>query len=233
MISEAIILAGGKGTRLQGIVSDVPKPMATVSGKPFLEHLIGFLAKQGVEKIIFSVGYKAEVIKEYFKEEYFGLKLEYVFEKEPLGTGGGLALAMEKVNGESTFVLNGDTLSMVSLESLSRFHSSVSADVTMVTKYMEDASRYGTIQLSSEGIIEDFQEKKKKEGFINTGVYSITKRWFSETKPSAQKFSFEKDMMEVSLRKGAIYGFPFEGYFIDIGIPEDYDKAQKEISLLK
>ena len=233
MITEAIILAGGQGTRLKNIVSDIPKPMVNISGKPFLEYIVRFLLNKGINKVIFSLGYKADVIEDYFKNEYCGLKLDYVIEKTPLGTGGGLALAMKKVSGNSVFVFNGDSLSLVSLESLSKFHRSVSADLTLVTKHVTDAKRYGVVQMSNQGVIKSFKEKKSEMGLINTGVYLISKKWFYEMKPNLQKFSFEKEMLEPSIIKGTVYGFQSSEYFIDIGIPEDYEKAKEEMIFLK
>lgn len=232
MTTEAIILAGGKGSRLKSVVSDVPKPMALISNKPFLEYLLNYLMTQGIQKVVFSVGYKAQVVSDYFGEKYKGICLDYEVEKEPLGTGGAIALAMNKISGDSVYVLNGDTLSKTSLKEMSIQHVENGSDVTIATKFISNSTRYGTLNIEG-GRVTRFLEKKESSGFINTGVYLFSKNWFNRVKPNQNRFSLERDILEKELEKSSVYAFLSEGYFIDIGIPEDYQRAQDEVSLIR
>src|SRR5665213_258741 len=143
MIKEAIILAGGLGTRLRSVVSDSPKCMAPVSGKPFLSFLIFFLQKNGIENFIFSVGYMHEIIEDYLKENYPGLNYKISLEREPLGTGGAIKLACSKTLDKNVIVCNGDTLYKIDLDSLSKFHKEKNAACTLSLKPMNHFDRYG------------------------------------------------------------------------------------------
>jgi D-glycero-alpha-D-manno-heptose 1-phosphate guanylyltransferase len=229
MLKEALILAGGLGTRLQSVVSDVPKPMAQVAGKPFVEYILKYLKEFGVERVVLSIGYKAEAFQEYFGKNYQGLELEYVIEKEPLGTGGALKLALKHCLHNDVLVLNGDTFFNIELDDLWIFHLLHQADITIALREVENASRYGTVQLNNDGKITAFIEKtgKEEEGLINAGIYIVKKTVFKNyTLP--EKFSLEKDFFEKYLTELKLYGCVCEGYFIDIGIPEDYKKAQDD-----
>jgi D-glycero-alpha-D-manno-heptose 1-phosphate guanylyltransferase len=229
MLKEALILAGGLGTRLQSVVSDLPKPMAQVAGKPFVEYILQYLKEFGVERVVFSIGYKAEVFQKYFGKNYQGIELEYVIENEPLGTGGALKLALEHCLHNDVLVLNGDTFFNIELDDLWIFHQLHQADFTMALREVENASRYGTVQLNENGKITAFIEKtgKEEEGVINAGIYILNKTVFKKY-PLPEKFSLEKDFFEKHLTELGLYGCICEGYFIDIGIPEDYKKAQDD-----
>lgn len=229
MVKEALILAGGLGTRLQSIVSDVPKPMAQVAGKPFVEYILLYLKEFGVERVVFSIGYKAETFKKYFGKKYQGIEIEYVIEKEPLGTGGALKFALEHCICNDVLVLNGDTFFNIELDDLWIFHQLHKADFTMALREVENASRYGTVQLNDLGKISAFVEKQVKEekGVINAGIYILKKSIFNSYK-LPEKFSLEKDFLEMYLSELNLFGCICEGYFIDIGIPEDYKKAQND-----
>ncbi len=228
---EAIILAGGLGTRLRSVVSDMPKCMALVSGKPFLYYVIKHLKKQGIDKFIFSLGYKHELIETWLKEQYSILNIKYSIEEEPLGTGGAIKLACGLATEKNILILNGDTLFNVDIKELFAFHKTNEADCTLSLKPMQDFDRYGVVELRDDGSIASFKEKQQyKNGLINGGVYILNRaRFMQEELP--QKFSFEKDYLEQYLNKRKMCGVVQDEYFIDIGIPEDYEKAQKELGI--
>ena len=226
---EAIILAGGLGTRLKEVISDIPKPMAPVANQPFLKYIIDYLIQQGIERIILSVGYKSEVIKEFFGDNYKGIELIYSIENEPLGTGGGIRLAADKLNGEETFIINGDTFFDVHLLGLEQLAISEKSDLCLALKPMKNFDRYGSVELLKNRII-SFKEKQfVQEGLINGGVYWLNKSLLALFK-SGEKFSFERDLMERQVDKKTISGFITDSYFIDIGIKEDYIQANKDFA---
>lgn len=225
MIREAIVLAGGFGTRLQTVVKEVPKPMAPVAGKPFLQYILDYLILHKVTHVVLAVGYLRETIMEFFGDNYETLSITYAIEENPLGTGGGILQACNFIKGENVFVINGDTFFDVDLVELSAFHESNTALLTVALKKMEKFDRYGTVDLDVEGRVIGFLEKKYlDEGLINGGIYCLNKNIFSPELPKV--FSFEKEILEKEIVNRKIYGLRSEGYFIDIGIPEDYARAQ-------
>lgn len=227
-MKECIILAGGLGTRLQSVVKDVPKCMAEVAGKPFLAYLLIYLSEQNFDHIILSLGYKADVILEWLKEQKYSFKISYVEEKEPLGTGGAIKLAFSKSVSDSSFVINGDTFFDIDTIQLENFHKEKSSYISLALKPMTDFDRYGSVDLDEDNRIIRFNEKQfRKEGLINGGAYLINKQVF-DILNLPEKFSFEKDIMESHIQDIAIYGYSFDNYFIDIGIPSDYEKANKD-----
>jgi D-glycero-alpha-D-manno-heptose 1-phosphate guanylyltransferase len=229
MIKEAIILAGGFGTRLQSVVSEVPKPMAPVNGKPFLEYLLLHLKKFQVQKVILSVGYKAESIIDFFGNSFGNLAVEYSIEEEPLGTGGAVKLAMEKCNEADVLVLNGDSFVSVNLNNFYSFHISNNSDASFCLYKINNAARYGTVELDEENRITGFAEKKGETGagIINGGIYLFKNKIFNGLGLPA-KFSLEKDFFEPNIENLNMMGYISNGYFIDIGIPEDYQRAQDD-----
>jgi len=231
MIKEAIILAGGLGTRLRSAVPDLPKCMAPVAGKPFLFYVIDHLQKQGVDKFIFSLGYKSEVIIEYTKTQYPKTNIQYSIEEDPLGTGGAIKLAASKAIEKNVLVLNGDTLFSVDIKAISALHETKDANCTLALKPMQNFERYGVVELNSDSSVASFKEKQfYKEGLINGGVYALNaEKFLKEALP--EKFSFEKDYLEQYYDKRKIYGIVQDEYFIDIGIPEDYDRAQTDLKI--
>lgn len=232
MIKEAIVLCGGKGTRLRSVVSDVPKPMADINGRPFLAYLLDDLAEQGIETTILAVGYKREVIIDYFGDSYKGMNLKYSVEEEALGTGGGIKLACNHVEGEEVLAINGDTFFQVDLEKLSDFFNESSAALVMALKSMRDFDRYGTVRIGEDGRIMGFEEKQYQvEGLINGGVYLFRKSLLLET-DLPLKFSFETDVLEKKYDNEAFYGLGYDTYFIDIGIPEDYERSKHDLTVL-
>ena len=227
---EAIILAGGLGTRLRTVLPDIPKCMAPVAGKPFLHYVIEHCKKQGVDKFIFSVGYKSEMIIEYLDAKYSILNIQYSIEEEPLGTGGAIKLACSKSTEKNVIVLNGDTLFSLDLAKLISFHKMCGADCTLSLKPMSNFDRYGVVELNKNYSVASFKEKKHyAQGLINAGVSALNAKKFAKEE-LPEKFSFEKDYLESHYNKRKIYGVVQDEYFIDIGIPEDYERAQSELA---
>ncbi len=225
---EAIVLAGGFGTRLQSVVSDVPKPMAEVQKKPFLEHILVYLQKNGVDSVILSVGYKHKIIEDYFQHSFAGMTIDYIVEDEPLGTGGAILKAWASIQQENIFVINGDTFFNVDLNELLSKHLAYQSELTLSLKPMENFDRYGSVEINDNFEVVDFKEKEfVSKGHINGGIYILNKNIFAPFKLPRQ-FSFEEFMQE-NINALNIYASIFNNYFIDIGIPEDYQKAQSEL----
>ena len=224
---NVIVLAGGFGTRLQEVVSDVPKPMAPINGIPFLEYVLNHMLKYHVEKVILAVGYKREAVFGYFKNGYGNLEIEYSNEDTPLGTGGAIKQAMDLLVGNDAIVLNGDTFMEIDYDALWEKHIRCANDITIGLKKMQHFDRYGAVKFDGERIVA-FQEKEyRTEGYINTGVYAVNRDVFHDAKET--RFSFESDILVKKVNDVLISGYISDGYFIDIGVPEDFEKAQKEL----
>ncbi|HFP7500781.1 TPA: nucleotidyltransferase family protein [Campylobacter coli] len=225
---QAIVLAGGLGTRLRSVVQALPKPMAPINGKPFLAFVLEYLKKQGITEIILSVSYKYELIQEYFKDEFHGMKIHYNIEKELLGTGGAIKDALKFVKNE-VYVLNGDTFFDIDLKK----PVLNSSKICIALKQMQNFDRYGTVNVDEQGIVTSFEEKVfKKQGLINGGVYLLKKDIFNNFSLE-RKFSFEEFLQE-NYKTLKIQTQIFDDYFIDIGVPKDYkefinDKGRKII----
>ena len=231
MNKEAIILAGGLGTRLRTVVSDLPKCMAPVAGKPFIYYILENLIKQKVEHFIFSVGYKSESITNYIKENYSFLKYSFAIEESPLGTGGAIKNALTKTQEDNILILNGDTLFDVDIDTLYQFNNNKNSSCTLCLKPMSEFERYGVVEMKEDNSISSFKEKKYyKEGLINGGIYLLNKKVFQSV-DLPEKFSFEKDFLEQYYTQYQMFGFVQDHYFIDIGIPEDYERAQIEFKM--
>lgn len=232
---EVIILAGGLGTRLRSEVKDVPKCMAPVAGKPFLWYLLTYLKRYPVSRVILSVGYLREVIKDWIAANgnRFPYEIDYAVEEVPLGTGGGIRLALDKCRDENVVVLNGDTFFDVDLDRFMAEHVAHPASVSIAMKPMHDFDRYGRVIVDLDtDRIEQFCEKEPcTDGLINGGVYAIN-RGRLDLSALPDKFSFEKEVLEPESAMSNVYGYVFDGYFIDIGIPEDYHKADREFPKL-
>jgi D-glycero-alpha-D-manno-heptose 1-phosphate guanylyltransferase len=229
MLNQAIILAGGFGTRLQTVVQDLPKPMADVAGKPFIDYLFKYLLDNKIEEVILSVGYKSEIIIEHCENKWKNeFQLNYVIEDTPLGTGGALLKSLSYVTHDHVLVLNGDTYFALNIHDMYEQHLANSSDFTIGLKPMKSFDRYGTVDIDSEDRILAFQEKKKTDiGLINGGVY-IVKQDLFDAFDLNKSFSLEKDFLEPFLLDLKVFGYQEDSYFIDIGVPEDYYKAQDE-----
>lgn len=229
---EVIILAGGQGTRLRSVVQDIPKCLAPVAGRPFLGYMLDYLSAYPVDHVVFSVGYLKEQVMSYVQAHSWPFSYDFAVEDTPLGTGGGIRLALEKCHGERVFVFNGDTFFPLPLDAVP-----FAGPVTVALKPMKAFSRYGAVTVITSGRSESsvshtitaFREKAYcEEGLINAGVYAIDRaKLHLDALPA--RFSFEKDVLEPMAAARELQGWPVESYFIDIGIPEDYDKAQWEI----
>ncbi|EAL6644853.1 D-glycero-D-manno-heptose 1-phosphate guanosyltransferase [Campylobacter coli] len=218
---QAIILCGGLGTRLKSVIKDIPKPMAPINDKPFLEFIFEYLKKQGIKEVILAVSYKYEVIQEYFKDEFLSIKIKYSIEKEPLGTGGAIKEALKFIKNEA-YVLNGDTFFDIDLTKLKLNGNRI----CLALKQMNDFDRYGTVNVDKHGFVISFEEKVfKKQGLINGGIYLLKKDIFDEFSLE-KKFSFEEFLQE-NYKSLKIQTQIFDDYFIDIGMPEDYIKFIK------
>ena len=269
---EVIVLAGGLGTRLRSVIHEIPKCLAPASGVPFLQYLLDWLSAYPVEHVVFSVGYLREQIIDFVKDHEWPFSYDFAVEEEPLGTGGGIRLALDMCKGDHVFVVNGDTFYPVDLTQF-KFDKAI----TLALKPMKDFDRYGTVVIdnchserneesvserpaaeeiyeesvserpTAEGIyfsgrgpknqipsaiatpthnIISFKEKQHcEEGLINGGVYAIDRSRL-DLSSLPERFSFEKEVLEPGAAIGEVGGVVSNAYFIDIGIPEDYERAQ-------
>jgi len=231
-MTSAIILAGGLGTRLRGTVPDVPKPMAPLNGRPFLEYQIEYWIAQGVENFILSVGYKYEVIIQHFGATWMSASISYVIEEIPLGTGGGLLMAAKGM-GEPFLVLNGDTFFEVDLKELKQFHNIHQSEWTFALFKANEVGRYMGMDIADDGSICSLQSNMIKPGRLaNGGVYllepSILDKYQNNT---IDKVSLEDDILPyLHGHGGRLYGVVQDGCFVDIGVPEDYLRASQILS---
>lgn len=225
---ECIVLAGGMGTRLRSVVAALPKCLAPVAGRPFLSFLADDLREAGFSRIILSLGYRHEDVEAWVAAQPDRDRFSCVVEKEPLGTGGGVRLALTQAREEEVFVLNGDTWFGVDYQAMRAFHRSSGATATLALKQMYEFSRYGEVVCDADGRISAFREKQPcAAGLINGGVY-LLRRDALQAMP--EKFSLEKAFFEPLAAQGALSGFRSDGYFIDIGIPEDFARAQVDFA---
>lgn len=232
MIKTAIILAGGLGTRLRSAVADLPKCMAPVDGTPFISFVIAYLKKEGIENFIFSLGYKSEAITSYVDTHYKELHTKYIIETKQLGTGGAIKAACKEIKEKNVIVVNGDTLFTINLPNLSQFHETHTADCTIALKEMQNFDRYGAVELNEDNSIKAFKEKQFcTKGTINGGVYALTvSDLLTDNYPEV--FSFEKEYLEKNTGTKKLYGVINDDYFIDIGIPEDYQRFQEDYRVI-
>lgn len=228
MIDSAVILAGGLGTRLASVVSDVPKPMAPVAGRPFLEFILDDLHQQGVTRAVLAIGHLGEHISGHFGSSYKGIELLYSRETMPLGTGGALRDAVRAASRDRILAMNGDSWCPVDLGALARAHGAAGALATLSLVRVADASRFGTVDLDAAGRVVGFVEKtgRAASGLINAGIYALDARVL-DAAPAVGRFSFEKDVLEARAGHGTLHGYVVDTpLFIDIGVPADYQRAQ-------
>ena len=228
---EAIILAGGLGTRLRSELSEIPKSMALVGSRPFLEYQMDYLLANGISRFILSVGYKSEYIRKHFSDQYKNCEIIYAIEKTQLGTGGAIKNAMQFVLDDHVVIANGDSLFFSDLETQFRSHLAYEADVTLAVKPMRKFDRYGTILIDGNGKITSFSEKQfAGKGLINGGLYIFNVSSFRRL-DLMDIFSIEKDFFKTKVNQLNFFGAISKGYFLDIGIPEDFKRAQYEIGM--
>lgn len=221
---EAIVLAGGFGTRLRQVVTDVPKPMAPIAGRPFLEILLNALARKGFRRVILSLGFMAEKISGYFGLRYAGMDLIYVVEVEPLGTGGGVRLAMEQLYADHVFVFNGDTFLDLEVAHVDQRWQGNHRPI-IVGCEVSNTTRYGRLLIDG-CVVKGFEEKGVVGvGLINAGCYILNQGQL-DGYPLDKPFSLETDFLAPAVARGEFDVYKTTGKFIDIGVPEDYAKAQ-------
>ena len=226
LADEVIVLAGGLGTRLRSVVPDLPKPLAPVAGRPFLAHLLDQHAAQGVRKVILAVGYRAGLVREAIGSHWQGMDVDYSEETEPLGTGGAVALAMRKVAGDAFHVVNGDTFLHYRLAGLEQATHAARCAIGVALAGVPDVGRYGAVQLDAAGRVAAFREKGGAgESLINAGSYFIADPDILDRGGQA-RFSFETDVLQPAAGQGLVAGWSETRDFIDIGVPEDYARAQ-------
>jgi D-glycero-alpha-D-manno-heptose 1-phosphate guanylyltransferase len=247
MIKEAIVLAGGLGTRLRSAVPELPKCLAPVRGRPFIAYVTDYFRQQGIEKFIFALGYKSDYFDDFFREAFPAGGYAISLEEEPLGTGGAIRQACAVAKEKTVLILNGDTFYRIRLAALANFHEEKRADCSLCLRPMTDFDRFGVVELDNEARVSGFREKQYyRAGLINGGVYALDREAFLRAE-LPQIFSFEKDYLEPAAASrqvgggpagdqgtsgGGLFGLVQETYFIDIGIPEDYRRVQEEFKEL-
>lgn len=225
---EAIVLVGGLGTRLRSRVANLPKAMAPVGGRPFLTLLLDQLVDQGCTRIILSVGYMRSAIYDIYHDSYRNVPIDYAVEEEPLGTGGAIRLALSLTREQAVLVLNGDTYLSVDYRAMVGRHESAGEVLTMAITMVDDMQRYGGIVFDSEHISGFTEKGQTGEGWINAGTYVLS-RTFPWPGGLPAKFSFEADVVTPRISDLRPVVFKCYGKFLDIGVPEDYDRAQIEL----
>jgi len=234
---DAVILAGGFGTRLQGVVKDVPKPMAPMGeangNKPFLALLLRHLATHGITRVVLATHHMHDVIESYFGNTYAGIELVYAREATPLFAGGAIVNAIHTANlTQPLFVLNGDTFIGTDYQALAAQHKATNADLTMVLRHIPDTGRSGVVTVDADNRITSFgtRGETNKPGLINAGVWMMNPSLLSEYK-IGEPFSFEQHFLQPRIpHKLKPHALITDGYFIDIGVPDDYARAQAELA---
>ena len=226
---EAVILAGGFGTRLRKVVPDLPKPMAPVAGKPFLEILLNSLKQKGFTRVILSLGYLADKVVSHFGSSHNGIELVYEIEDTPLGTGGALKAALKHCKADHVFIFNGDTFLDLETDKVEAKWQG-NNEPMIVARKVPDTTRFGRLD-SDDGYVTGFIEKGLSgPGLINAGCYVLPKNIFDDFN-SDESFSLEQDYLFDAVKNEAFSMFETQGHFIDIGIPEDYQRAQTELAV--
>jgi len=227
---EAIVLAGGFGTRLKEVVPDLPKPMAPVAGRPFLEILLSMLAAKGFSRVILSLGFMSEKISSHFGDNYLGMELVYEVESQPLGTGGAIRAALAHCEEDHAFIFNGDTYLELEVDELEKLWQRNNNPV-IVVREVPDTARFGRVEVRDGRVIAFLEKGQSGLGLINAGCYVLPKAGLDEF-PLGQPFSIETEFFIDNLQQIKFGGFITQGRFIDIGVPVDYALAQTELAEL-
>ncbi len=224
-----IILAGGLGTRLQPVVSDVPKPMAPINSRPFMEYLLEYLQFSGCKRVVFSIGFKASILKNHFGQFWGGIEIEYCQEEIPLGTGGAMVKALKQTRDSELFlVLNGDTFFPIAIKNMSDQHKRLGSDMTIALFDNRGADRYSAFDIKNSH--ELVMSKNSKSSLRSGGVYLLSDRLAASIKAiETVPLSFEEDLTPKLIKKFAVSGYVEDAPFIDIGVPEDYRFAQNYV----
>jgi NDP-sugar pyrophosphorylase family protein len=225
---SAVILVGGLGTRLRNVVADRPKPMALVNGKPFLELLVAQLTRAGISDVVLCVGYRADFIEAHFGDGLrFGTRIRYAREQELLGTAGAVRNALHFISSDPFFVLNGDSYCPVDFSKMVADHFNRRAAATIVAVETTDSSRYGTLRLQADGVVEGFIEKTESSGsgWISAGIY-LMQQAVLKSLPAGKPASLERDVFPALVQQHSLHSIKTTGAFIDIGIPSELERAQ-------
>lgn len=225
---EAIVLAGGLGTRLRSVISDLPKPMAPVAGRPFLEILLTMLGRAGVGRVVLSVGYRADAIRAHFGDSFRGIELDYAIEEQPLGTGGAIRWSLEHCKEDHVFIFNGDTFLDLEIGAVEAFWQSYRQPI-IVAREVPDTERYGRIEMNGDRFTGFTEKGLRGPGPINAGCYVFPRNLLNRFAPG-DAFSLETDFLAQAVHQIPFRVFTTHGKFIDIGVPEDYARAQQELS---
>lgn len=222
----AIVLAGGKGTRLRSVVSDCPKVLAQVCSRPFLFFLLEQLYNAGIRNTVFCTGYMAEMVEGTCGKSFKDMKISYSMELEPLGTGGAILNALPLVETEAMLVMNGDSYCALDMQAFYGFFIEKSADIAIAAVMMEDSGRYGSLSIRENSKVSEFIEKKENAGpgFINSGIYLLKKSFLAKESSREMPVSLERDIFQKY--HDSIYAFKTESAFIDIGTPESFEASQ-------
>jgi D-glycero-alpha-D-manno-heptose 1-phosphate guanylyltransferase len=226
---KAVVLCGGLGTRLGALTRATPKPLIDVAGKPFINYVLDQLAASGTTEVVLAVSFQWQKLRDSLGESWQGVPLHYSVEPEPLGTGGAVRHAMNQMGWVEAIVANGDTLLKMDSRILRDTANHFSADIVMALKWIDDVSRYGSVSLGPGSRVIAFEEKGQSgEGLVNAGLYWIKASVFDRAPDGV--FSLERDLMAEHVTKLAMYGVETSGYFVDMGIPEDLERARREMS---
>jgi len=228
-----LLLVGGLGTRLRSAYAEGPKALAPIDGKPFLAYLLKLLAEAGLTRVVLCAGYRAEQIEQWLGDgSSFGLNVSYSREDEPMGTAGALGLAYSRhARGERILAMNGDSLLQLSLAAMWNSHLRRGAEATIALAHVPDTSRYGSVEVNEAGWVTSFSEKSSQptSGFINGGVY-LFEPSVMEMVLDGHRASLEREVLPALLSHGVL-AFKSEGYFIDIGVPQDLVRSQTELGV--
>jgi len=229
---QALVLAGGEGTRLRPLTLTTPKPVMPLAGRPFLSFMLDWLESHGVDEVILSCGFMFDDVREVLGDIYRGMRLRYVIEQQPLGTAGPMRLALDEgLLQDRLFVLNGDVLNDIDLNAQMARHQETGARATLALIEVEDTSGYGVVPTDDDGRVEAFLEKSDgpaPTNRINAGAY-VLEREIAESIPAGRAVSFEHEVFPSIAESGGLYGYQADGYWIDIGTPERYREATYDL----
>ena len=228
-MKQAVLLAGGQGTRLASVSGGLPKPLVDVGGRPFIEYVLDELLRAGCEQVVVTASFKWELLRAHLGTSYKGCRLDWSIEQQPLGTGGAMRQAFESFDLAAALVLNADTLFRVDLTGMAARHDASAAAVTIALREVPDVARYGEVIVDHSGRITQFSEKGRSgRGLINGGIYLIDGRIWSRV-PERGQFSFERDYLQRHVDDEKLCGYQADDYFIDIGVPEDLQRARHDL----
>lgn len=223
---EAIVLVGGLGTRLRNVVPDLPKPIAPVAGRPFLAHLLDQIAKAGLRRVILATGHLADMVEQAIGPQWAGMQISYSREDRPLGTGGAIRLAATQLHGDGVHLLNGDTFVRYDLRELERIVHAAGVPLGMALAQVPDAGRYGAVDVAAGRVVAFHEKGGHAAGLINAGSYFLSMAGVAAL-PALPSYSFESEVLPAWAAAGQVAALADTQDFIDIGVPEDYARAQR------